>query len=320
MKHTLYSTRQTPVKEDNFKYQDDKLTANEWQIAEVIRNFLKAFKETTKRLESDNSTLCDALIGIDFCLGLYETAETEYKDHPVLGPMFNTGWETMEKYYILTDRTPAYSAAIILHPSRKWAWIEKQWEAKFIAPTKMLVLTLWISEYRPKASTDSTVFTASIPDPDENMFSRFIREEQEALQATAVADEYEYYCSSPVSPGITDPIAWWLEPAQQRQYPNLSRMALDILSIPAMSAGPERLFSGAKITITDRRNRLGAETINALMCLKSWFGVLDMEDAVLQLDIKIKELEVEVEREKKDAALFQYVDDMLAGSSGFELD
>ena len=50
-------------------------------------------------------------------------------------------------------------------------------------------------------------------------------------------------------------------------------MALDILSIPAMSADPERLFSGAKITISDRRNRLGIYTIEALECLKSWLRI-----------------------------------------------
>jgi hypothetical protein len=60
-----------------------------------------------------------------------------------------------------------------------------------------------------------------------------------------------------------------------KNYPNLSRMAVDILSIPAMSAEPERLFSGAKITITDRRNRLGSDMIEALECLKSSFGILD---------------------------------------------
>lgn len=52
-------------------------------------------------------------------------------------------------------------------------------------------------------------------------------------------------------------------------------MAVDILSIPAMSAEPERLFSGAKIRITDRRNRLGSDVIEALECLKSWIGMQD---------------------------------------------
>jgi hypothetical protein len=49
-------------------------------------------------------------------------------------------------------------------------------------------------------------------------------------------------------------------------------MALDILLIPAMSAEPERLFSSAKITITDRWNRLGIESVQAIKCCKSWFG------------------------------------------------
>ena len=59
-------------------------------------------------------------------------------------------------------------------------------------------------------------------------------------------------------------------------------MAIDLLSIPAMSADPERLWSGAKITVNDRRNRLGIETIQAVECLKSWLGlevaVDDIED------------------------------------------
>ena len=55
-------------------------------------------------------------------------------------------------------------------------------------------------------------------------------------------------------------------------------MALDILSIPAMLVDPERLFSGAKITILDRQNRLGIFTIEALECLKSWLRIETMED------------------------------------------
>jgi hypothetical protein len=54
-------------------------------------------------------------------------------------------------------------------------------------------------------------------------------------------------------------------------------MALDILSIPAMSADPERLFLGAKITISDRRNRLGIATIQAIECLKSWMHTAEIQ-------------------------------------------
>jgi hypothetical protein len=55
-------------------------------------------------------------------------------------------------------------------------------------------------------------------------------------------------------------------------------MALNILLIPAMSADPERLFSGAKIIISDRRNRLSIYTIKALECLKSWLKIKAFEE------------------------------------------
>jgi hypothetical protein len=47
-------------------------------------------------------------------------------------------------------------------------------------------------------------------------------------------------------------------------------MALDILSIPAMSASIERLFSSANITVSDRRNHLTPNTIEIIESLKSW--------------------------------------------------
>ena len=40
-----------------------------------------------------------------------------------------------------------------------------------------------------------------------------------------------------------------------------------------MSADPERLFLGAKITILDRRNRLRIFIVKALECLKSWLNI-----------------------------------------------
>ena len=47
-------------------------------------------------------------------------------------------------------------------------------------------------------------------------------------------------------------------------------MALDIFSIPAMSADPERLFSSSKQVLKDTRNRLKSDALEALECLKSW--------------------------------------------------
>jgi hAT family C-terminal dimerisation region len=47
-------------------------------------------------------------------------------------------------------------------------------------------------------------------------------------------------------------------------------MAIDILSIPAMSDEPERVFSGARRTVSWERMQLGPENIEKAECLKNW--------------------------------------------------
>jgi len=46
-------------------------------------------------------------------------------------------------------------------------------------------------------------------------------------------------------------------------------MALTYLTLPAMSAELERVFSGAKITLSDHRCRMGNDVLEAVECLKS---------------------------------------------------
>ena len=47
-------------------------------------------------------------------------------------------------------------------------------------------------------------------------------------------------------------------------------MAITIFSIPPISAGPERVFLGAKYTIIPKRVRLGAKILKIVELLKSW--------------------------------------------------
>ncbi|KAK4003906.1 hypothetical protein OUZ56_005655 [Daphnia magna] len=48
-------------------------------------------------------------------------------------------------------------------------------------------------------------------------------------------------------------------------------MARDMLSIPATSAGSERAFSTGKDCFGIARMSLNTETVEALICLRSWF-------------------------------------------------
>ena len=85
---------------------------------------------------------------------------------------------------------------------------------------------------------------------------------------TATLDEYTRYCLLSQHHDFEDVRTWWMEEKQKRDFPNLSRMALNILSIPAMAADPERLFSSAGLTVTKCRDHLLIKLIRALECIK----------------------------------------------------
>ena len=95
-------------------------------------------------------------------------------------------------------------------------------------------------------------------------------------------DEYLYYCSQPTIK-VREARSWWQQPTQQQLYPHLSKLALEILSIPAMSAEPERLFSATKLMITDGRSLLSMTIIEALACLKSWYKLRSLKVGDLEL-------------------------------------
>jgi hypothetical protein len=168
--------------------------------------------------------------------------------------------------------------AVVMCPNRKWKFFEKvQWKPHWIRDAQKKVQNgVWKKYYKPKdvASTPADLNSAS--QKKKNLLTDW---EERTLDTEVLLDEYEQYCKAPV---ITinkeetekfNPREWWLEPTQQRLYPNLSKMALDLLSCPAMSAEVERLFSNCKITITDRRSALGIDSVEAIECLKSWMRV-----------------------------------------------
>ena len=80
---------------------------------------------TTEALESSFVTLDHVLLAMDVMLAQFEAGKAANRDDPMLSLMYNSGWAKLDKYYRLTDESPAYVAAIVLHPSRKWHYIQE---------------------------------------------------------------------------------------------------------------------------------------------------------------------------------------------------
>jgi hypothetical protein len=64
-----------------------------------------------------------------------------------------------------------------------------------------------------------------------------------------------------------NPALWWKD--HQEEYPRLSKFALDILAIPAMSVDPERTFSVTKVTISSQRQSISPDVIEEMQCLRN---------------------------------------------------
>jgi hAT family C-terminal dimerisation region len=85
----------------------------------------------------------------------------------------------------------------------------------------------------------------------------------------ASQDEFlDYRTMEPHDIGKMTALEWWCQDQQRKRWPRLSHMALDILSIPAMSDEPERVFSGARRTVSWERAQMDAETLECVKCLK----------------------------------------------------
>ncbi|KAM0670918.1 hypothetical protein ACQRIU_001313 [Beauveria bassiana] len=66
---------------------------------------------------------------------------------------------------------------------------------------------------------------------------------------------------------VKNPLAWWVD--RRHTWLILSKLAFNVFSTPAMSAEPERVFSDGSELITDKRNGLGDDTVEAEMIQKN---------------------------------------------------
>ncbi|KAF6515700.1 hypothetical protein HZS61_004441 [Fusarium oxysporum f. sp. conglutinans] len=167
----------------------DELSSEDWIILEKIKSFLEKLKMTTKALESSFATLDNVLLAMDFVLAQFEAGKEAYIDDPIMAPMYNSGWAKLDKYYRLTDESPAYVAAIVLHPSHKWHYIQENWKKEWVESSKKLMETLW-NDYKP---VESPLPLCEVPSTTTN---EFLNWRNKHLQPSLVTDEYERYCNS----------------------------------------------------------------------------------------------------------------------------
>jgi hypothetical protein len=248
-----------------------ELSTTEWQLVEQTITFLTPFKEATKQCEGDYVTLDRVQLHMDALIDHYQDQQHQYKANKSFTESIITSWYAFDKYYGLIDETGAYTAAILLHPNRRKSYLQSAWKKSWIEPGLDRVRKLWhrYKEELVEENTDSSNLS---------YVERWLQKVQAKQSKNKGAmDEFERFIIAPPDKVDIAVLDWWQQDTQQRSYPQLSRMAIDVLSAQAMSADCERVFSGTRRTIPWTRIRLEGPMIVRLECLKHWqkSGVVD---------------------------------------------
>ncbi|KAM4061668.1 reverse transcriptase (RNA-dependent DNA polymerase) [Hirsutella rhossiliensis] len=234
----------------------DFLNATDWVELQRFFDFLKPFHILTQTMEGNARIDC--------------------------------GWAKLEDYYLKTDRSPVYRAALALHPSYGYNYFERHWsegmdKPEWYSEMKRAVSDLF-EEYRQQAEVEIQAQTGLLDDESDreaasadNDYSSFGKRSATSLNVrrrrARTVTELDLFQTRPIyvqDLDVADPLEWWHQ--HQLEYPVLYRMALDLFSIPGMSAECERVFSQTKRLITDERNNLSEDTVEADQLQKQWLS------------------------------------------------
>lgn len=161
----------------------------------------------------------------------------------------------------------------MLHLNKRRAYLQAAWKPKWIKPGLRRAEKLWTTKYvklrgialSPPLSSADVVSDAERTMVDWPCYERWRQSQHAKMHSRNVQSEFQRFINSPIdsiafTAGYTVP-DWWLEPCQQRTYPRLYRMAVDILSAASMSTESERVFSRARPNVIFDRERLKTESV-----------------------------------------------------------
>jgi hypothetical protein len=251
--------------------EDDVLKPDDWLELRELLDLLLPLRVVSMTLQSDgkdcnNGSLWQSLTAIDYLMTKLEglKAKHTYLPNSHFKASINLGWKKLDKYYALSDDSPAYRAAIVINPSKKMAWFEKKWideHPEWITAAKEAVNALY-NEYKRRHADEAFVAHQSTKVLSD--FERYNLLEDDYSQN----DDLQRYLREERAPAGTNPLTWWH--SNHHRYPVLRHMAFDLLGTPASSSADERTFSKAGEVLDKSRFSTLDDLAEANQCLKSW--------------------------------------------------
>ncbi|POW11508.1 hypothetical protein PSTT_05242 [Puccinia striiformis] len=250
------------------------LDQSDFDLAQDLAAVLNLFYEITQQLSiSGSPRLSNTVVFIDQITEHLSSAISSPTYPPALRNACRLGLKITNKYYSLTDNSPLYRIAIILHPSFRDEYFKlANWEPEWITEAIRLAREMWVSFYKPKPVESTPSSLSSNNRPKTSMLAGL---------GSAAAARGGILSSDPLDIWLAgglildgdepvNPLKWW---SQQKRAGNnhggLVQMALDVLSCPATSVDVERAFSFGRDYVSSKRHRLSSESLSRGMTWRS---------------------------------------------------
>lgn len=279
---------------------DDKLgkfhlTDDEWEQAEILLVFLMPFKRCTKRFECNLNNP-----EIDYVFFAYDTMYNHIDDvkDALVGdtgigllscaPYMHAAIEEMEKtlklYYEKTKFPTIYGDATILNPRVKLSLFEEEtWDDTdtnhYTNGCRQRFLDEYINE-----SLNTTLINTTTPSTLGNRSAQVAFHDDAEYQKLLTQrsskrrrNDFDRYIDIPNDANIPSSLKWWRD--NYKLFPELAKMARDVLAVPASGCAVEREFSISGRIATWQRNRLNGSTIADAMFYK---GALKRQGVALR--------------------------------------
>ncbi|KAA1133987.1 hypothetical protein PGTUg99_050283 [Puccinia graminis f. sp. tritici] len=237
------------------------------KLAQDLLSILQLFYEQTLQVSTLGSArLTHIIVFIDeITEHLSSAIKGDGNNYPpVIRNACRIGLQLTNKYYTLTDCSPLYRIAMVLHPSFKEKYFQiAGWETEWITEALRLTREMFDTFYKPHIEFLPSSQPARSTKPKTGNIAQLALAAQSGLSSN---DPLDNWLASGLILDNGSPInalKWWI---QQKRAGNthggLLQMALDVLSCPATSVDVERAFSFGRDYVSEKRHRLSTVSIS----------------------------------------------------------
>ncbi|EFZ03287.1 transposase-like protein [Metarhizium robertsii ARSEF 23] len=220
--------------------EDDILTHDDWQILKMTHEFLQPFHQATMEQQMEWASIDQVLENMDILFKQFEDAKIKYADNERMVNSIHMGWWVLAKYYEESDSNPIYVTALLLHPEKRRRYIDRHWPEEWREGPVAAARQLW-AKYKTRSLTATVALQPRKERLEMSPYER-IKQSMSVLDEPVDEDEFEKFINSPPRQVTAKtPLEWWCREEQRMEYPRLHQMAIDILSVPAMSVGQNPL-------------------------------------------------------------------------------